>query len=218
VTPSRRLRAGAALALLALGAPVLAVPPTPAEVAEICKDAEDTAHCGRLIEQVQLKRLPGLAERAGDDLKVTLFPSGFVTFRDSVAIGGAKSFALYDYLDRVNAVVLFAADGDRTGFVLLQRANGRQHRLPAEPTLSPDRQRIVTADFCAEGCEGEVAVWRVTRDDVRKELGWRPQPAWSDATVTWKDAETLRFEYTPAGEDTRRTQERRLSDAAWSRP
>jgi hypothetical protein len=203
--------------LLAFGLTAQAAPLTPAQVAEACKDAEDTAHCGRLIEAIQLKRLPGLAERAGDDLKVTLFPSGVVTFRDSVAIDGAKSFTLYDYLDRINAAVLFAVDGDRTGFVLLQRAGGRQHRLPAEPVLSPDRQRIVTADFCAEGCDGEVAVWRVTRDDVRRELAWKPHPAWSDASAAWKDAETLSFDYTLPGEDRRRTQERRLSDAAWTR-
>jgi hypothetical protein len=211
------LRALLALALLALVACARAAPLTPAQLAELCKDAEDTAHCARLIEDVQLKRLPGLAKRSGDDLEVTLFPSGSVTFRDSVAISGAKSFSLYDYLDRINAVVLFAVDGDRTSFVLLQRANGRQHRMPAEPVLSPDRQRIATADFCTEGCEGEVALWRVTRDDVRKELVWRPQPAWSDAVVAWKDPETLAFDYVQSGEDKRRTMERRVSDAAWKR-
>src|SRR5216683_3196360 len=97
---------------------------------------------------------------------VALFPNGSATFTDSVAITGAKSFTLWDYLDRINAVVLFTTDGDRTGFLLLQRANGRQIRLAAEPSLSPDRSRLVTADFCATGCDGEVVVWRVDRDSV----------------------------------------------------
>ena len=43
-------------------------------------------------------------------------------------------------------------------------------------------------------------MWRVTRDDVRKELAWKPPAPWSDATAAWKDADTLRVEYTVAGE------------------
>ena len=35
-----------------------------AEIGEICRQAEDAAHCGRLVEGAQLKRLPNLA---GDD-------------------------------------------------------------------------------------------------------------------------------------------------------
>ena len=57
--------------------------------------------------------------------------------------------------------VLFTTDADRTGFLLLTRHNGRQYRLPAEPVLSPDRQYLVTADFCADGCDNELALWRI---------------------------------------------------------
>jgi hypothetical protein len=209
------LRAIVALTALALAAPSSGAPLAASQIAALCGNAEDQAHCGRLIEEVQLKRLPGLAERAGDDLKVALFPNGSTTFTDSVAITGAKSFTLWDYLDRINAVVLFTTDGDRTGFLLLQRANGRQIRLPAEPSLSPDRSRLVTADFCATGCDGEVVVWRVDRDGVQKELAWKPKVAWIDATASWKDADTLWFEYTQAGEDKPRTAERGLADAGW---
>ena len=76
-------------------------------------------------------------------------------------------------------------------FTLLQRANGRKVELPAEPKLSPDRARLVTADFCARRCSNELAVWRVTRDGVRKEYSWKPTEAWADAAATWKDADTL---------------------------
>ena len=220
MTPQDRRRAQVARIALACA---LAMPfaartaPTAVQVGELCKDAEDQAHCGRLIEQAQIKRLPGMAERNGDELRITLFPTGVATFRDSVPVTGAKTFALWDYLDRINAVVLFATDGDQTGFVLLQRTNGKQFRLPSEPTLSPDRQYLVTADFCASGCEGELAVWRVTRDDLRKTLAWKPSAPWSDANATWKDADTVRVEYTVEGETAPRTLERRLDAPGWQK-
>jgi hypothetical protein len=210
------LRAGVTLAVFAFVSSAHGISLPAAQVAELCANAEDQAHCGRLIEDVQLKRLPGLAVRDGDDLKVSLFPSGVTTFRDSVAITGAKSFTLWDYFDRINAVVLFTTDGDQTGFLLLQRANGKQYRFAADPTLSPDRQHLVTVDICAKICDGEIAVWRVTRDDIVKVLTWKPQPSWSDASAIWVDAETIRFDYAVGGEE-RRKQDRRLNDAVWSR-
>jgi hypothetical protein len=210
------LRAGVTLAVLAFVSSAHGISLPAAQVAELCANAEDQAHCGRLIEDVQLKRLPGLAVRDGDDLKVSLFPSGVTTFRDSVAITGAKSFTLWDYFDRINAVVLFTTDGDQTGFLLLQRANGKQYRFAADPTLSPDRQHLVTVDICAKICDGEIAVWRVTRDDIVKVLTWKPQPSWSDASAIWIDADTIRFDYT-VGTEERRKQDRRLNDAVWSR-
>ena len=210
------VRASVALAAIAFPSTSTAISLAAKEIAELCANAEDQAHCGRLIEEVQLKRLPGLAARDGDDLKVSLFPSGTTIFHDSVAITGAKSFTLWDYFDWINAVVLFTTDGDQTGFVLLQRANGKQYRFAAEPTLSPDRQHLVTVDICAKICDGEVAVWRVTRDAIVKELTWKPQPPWSDASVIWIDADTIRFDYAAGGEE-RRKQDRRLNDVVWSR-
>ena len=204
----------ACAALLTFGASSYAAP-TAVQVAELCASAEDQSHCGRLIEEAQMKRLPGMVERAGDELRVTLFPTGAVTFRDSVALTGAKTYSLWDYLDRINAVVLFTTDGDQSGFVLLQRASGRQFRLPSEPTLSPDRQHLVTADFCGSGCDGELAIWRVTRDDVRRISTWKPPVTWTDASATWKDADTLRIEYTVAAEDKPRVLERRLDAPGW---
>ena len=220
MTPRRRSRALAALAALACAATFAGVAPaapTVVQVAELCANAEDQAHCGRLIEDVQMKRLPGLAERAGDELRIALFPTGTATFRDTVPVSGAKTFALWDYLDRINAVVLFTTDGEQSGFLLLQRASGKQYRLPSEPTLSPDRQNLVTADFCATGCTGELAVWRVTRDDVTKMLAWKPGKPWVDASATWKDAETLRIEYTAEGAAAASTLERRLDAPGWSK-
>jgi hypothetical protein len=203
------------LASLVFAGAAAAVPPTPAEIAEICGNAEDSAHCGKLIEERQLKKLPGLAERNGDDLVVTLYPSGRVVFRDTVQVAGAKSYSLWDYFDRINAAVIYVTEGDSSGFILVQRAGGRQQRLPAEPVLSPGRQRIATADFCASGCDNEVAIWRVTREGVAKELAWQPGKPWSDAVVAWKDDDTIAIDYAEGDAAARQHIERKLRASDW---
>ena len=211
----RRLVSFAATAGLA--AATHAVPPTPADIARLCAEAEGPAHCGRLVEAEQLKRLPGLATRDGNRLRVTLFPSGTTDFSDVDAPSGGASYALWDYLNELNAAVLWTTKDDDTAFLLLQRTTGRQTPLPAEPIVSPDRQRIATADFCPTRCENRLAVWRVSREGVRRELEWASTEPWSDASVRWKDADTLVVEYTREGESEARTLERRLADPGWSR-
>jgi hypothetical protein len=194
-----------------------AAPPTPAEVITLCADAEGRAHCGRRIEEAQMKKLPGLATRDGDDLKVSLFPSGSTVFRDVVNADGEKTFALFDYLDRINAVVLFTTDGDRSGFLLLQRANGHRYEMPSSPVLSPDRLHLATVDFCAARCTNEVVVWRVTRDAVQRELTWRPKPSWPDASVEWKSDATLVFDCAAPGEQKSCRVERSIEAPGWDR-
>ena len=194
-----------------------ALPLSPDELAVLCAPAEGSAHCGRLVEELQLKRLPSLAVRDGTTLRVSLYPAGVATFADTEAQNGGRSYSLWDYLDPINAVLLYTTDGDTVTFTLLQRANGRKVELPTEPKLAPDRQRLVTADFCESRCVNELAVWRVSRDGVRKEYGWKPAQAWTDAAATWKDADTLVIEYTPAGAPKPAVLERRLSDPGWIR-
>jgi hypothetical protein len=213
-----RFAAGGVLviaAFLPIGAQ--AIPLTPGELAEICAEAEDQPHCGRLVEVAQLRRLPNLAVRDGASLKVTLFPSGAATFTDTEALNGGRSYSLWDYLSEINSVVLYTTDGDDVSFTLLQRSTGRRTELPSDPALSPDRLRLVTADFCAARCVNELSVWRVTRDDVRKEAWWKPPQPWADAIARWKDAETLVIEYTVAGAQARSRLERRLADSGWVR-
>ncbi len=101
---------------------------------------------------------------------------------------------------------------------MLQRANGRKVELPSDPKLSPDRARLVTADFCATRCVNELAVWRVTREGIRKEYAWKPGEAWQDAAASWADADTVVIEYTVAGAATPAKLERRLTDPGWIRP
>ena len=202
--------AGCAFTVLALGAPV-----SNTELSEVCAQAEDPAHCGRLVEAVQLKRLPNLAHREGNVLSVSLYPSGSTNFTDSDDVVNGRSYSLWDYLDGINAVVIYTTAGDNTTFTLLQRTTNRRIELPTEPQLAPDRQHLVTADICDARCTNEVVVWGVTREGIRKELVWSPGAAWTDAVAKWKDTATLSFEY--AGPDGTGTAERKLDDPGWKR-
>ncbi len=206
-----------AAAALAFAVRATAVALTPEEVAAACKDAEGLAHCGRLVEAIQLKRLPGLASRRGATLDVTLYPSGRTSFTDSDDANGARAYSLWDYFDPLNAVVLYVARGDAASFLILQRTNGRSFEVPAEPKLAPDRQRVATADFCASQCVNEVALWRIDRQSVRKEASFVPAERWTDASVQWKSPDVVAIEYTRAGETEPRTMERRLADPGWKR-
>lgn len=209
------LAAGLLAAIVATS--VHAAPPTPERVLELCAQVEGPSHCGRLVEAEQLKTLPNLAVRDGDTLRVTLFPSGTRDFVDTIASRSERAYALWDYWSAVNAVVLFVTAGDELRYAVLQRATGVVSVVPAEPVLAPDRQRVAVADFCSKGCDNEVSLWRVTRDGLRKEASLRPAAAWSDVTVAWKDGETLTIQYTPAGQEKPRTQERTLADKEWKR-
>jgi hypothetical protein len=213
-----RTRLATGVVLTALAALASAAPVSPERVIELCTQADGPAHCGRLIEAEQLKSLPNLAERDGDTLKIALFPTGSRAFVDSSARGGEKSYALWDYWSPVNAVVLFVTTGEALSYAVLQRATGQVTALPAEPTLAPDRQRVVVADFCADRCANELSIWRVTRDGLQRELSYRPTAAWTDVTATWKDAETLVVRYTPPGDTEARSVERTLAAADWKRP
>ncbi len=190
---------------------------TPEQITETCANAESPAHCGRLIETVQLQRLPGLARRDGNVLTVTLYPTGAATFTDIDETGNARSYSLWDALDPINAVLLYTTTNDATSFTLLQRRTNRRFSLPAEPVLSPDRQRLVTADICPKQCTNEIAVWRISGDGLRKELAWAPGTDWVDAGAQWKDADTLSVDYSIAGQKGDAKLERKLTDPTWTR-
>lgn len=212
-----RVRAWWTLVTFGLAAACIAAPPTPAELARLCGNAEDPAHCGRLVEARQLARLKAIVAREGDELRIELLPAGSTMFRDAVNIIGARTYAVWDYLEQLETLVLFATEGDRTEFWLVQRRGGGEYRIPSEPVLAPGRNRFATSDFCAQGCDNEIAVWRIDAGGVRKELAWAPRDAWSDAGVAWKNSDTLAIEYTIAGESGSRTLERRIGDSAWTR-
>lgn len=215
----RASKAGLAVtagALLACGA-AHATPLTLDEIGALCGGGPGPENCARRIEAVQLKRLPDLAKRDGATLVVSLYPAGSTSFVDVDDRRRERIYSLFDYQSEINAVVLYVTSGDEASFLLLQRATGRRTELPADPRLSPDRQNLVTADFCANHCSGEISVWRVSADGVYRTHSWRPRGAWSDATATWKDAATVTIEYTAAGQSATAVLERRLTDADWTR-
>ncbi len=190
---------------------------TPAQIGEACADADGPVHCGRLIEAQQLPRLPGLAKRDGKVLTVTLYPTGTTTFTDVEDTGNSRFYSLWDVLDPINAVVLYTTTNDIASFTLLQRRSNRRFSLPAEPVLSPDKQRLVTADICAKSCSNEIAVWRISGDELLKELVWTPGSDWVDAGVQWRGTDALSFEYSVAGKSGDAKLERKLTDPAWTR-
>lgn len=212
-----RIVAGCAVAPLVASLSALAAPPTAAELARICANAEDQAHCGRLVEAPRLGPLKHIVTRDGDALRIELLPTGSTVFRDAIDIIGARSYAVWDYVEDVEAIVLFATLGDRTEFWWVQRKGGGEFRLPSEPVLAPGHRRFATADFCAEQCTNEIAIWRVDAGGVRKELAFAPEEAWTDASVTWKNSDTVAIEYMAATATTPRTLERRLNDRSWTR-
>lgn len=214
---SPALAAALCTACLCASPSLVAAALSPEEIARLCANAEGLAHCGRLVEELQMQRAPGLAARTGDVLTITLYPAGRVAFADDATVDGGRAYALWEYLDTANLVVLYVTRGDDASFQVLQRASGRTVEVPAEPKLSPDRQRLATADFCTEHCTNAVAVWRVRNDRIDKEATWSPAERWTDASVGWKNADTLQVEYRRAADALPRTIERRLGDAGWTR-
>jgi hypothetical protein len=185
---TRFLRAFAAGLFMAASL-AAAAPPTNAELEAVCGQAEDVAHCGRLVEAMQIQRLPNLARRDGRVLTISLFPSGSATFVDSEDIINGRSYSLWDYLDGLNSVLLYTTAGDNITFTLVQRTSNRR--------------------------VNEIAVWRVYPEAIRKELAWPADKSWIDAGAKWKDSETLTIEYTRV--DGSGTVERALTDPAWHR-
>ena len=152
-----------------------------------------------------------------NELRVQLAPAGLTVFHDTINVTGARTYAVWDYLEDLDTLVLFTTVGERTGFMLVQRRTGDEYRVPAEPVMSPDARHFATADVCAQECDNEVAVWRIARDGVRKEAAWTPPATWSDVSATWRNGDALVLEYSLPGEARPRTIERRLDDPSWKK-
>ena len=214
-----RLRRCAACALAALLLPafVHAAPIARTELVALCAEAEDQAQCGRLVEARQLRAVSRFVERNGDELRVQLSPFGLSVFHDTVNAMGATTYAVWDYLESLDTLVLFTTRGERTGFLLVQRRGGEEYRVASEPVPAPDERHFATADFCERDCDNEVALWRIGRDGIRKEATWRPPATWTDVSVGWRGANAIVLEYTLPNESQPRTLERRLDDPSWKK-
>lgn len=214
-----RLRRAAWFAFGALVFPALAhaVPIARADLVALCANAEDQAQCGRLVEARQLRALPRIAERNGDELRVSLVPFGLSVFHDTINFRGARTYAVWDYLEHFDTLVLFTTVGERTGFLLVQRRSGEEYRVPSEPVIAPDDRHFATADFCEQECDNEVAIWRIDRQSLRKEATWSPPAAWSNVSVTWRGGNAVVVEYSPRDDPRMQTIERRLDDPSWKK-
>lgn len=214
--PIRRHARAAALVVVFAGA-AHAAPLSPERVQQLCANVEGPTHCGRLIEAEQFKALPNLATRDGDTLRVTLYPTGTRDFVDVATASNDRSYTLWDYWSPINAVVLLVTSGDTITYALFQRATGQYTVVPAEPVLSPDRQHVAVADFCAQQCANEVSLWRVTRDGLRKDATFAPAVPWADVTVSWKSPEVLTIQYKSSANEPPKTVERALTASDWRR-
>ena len=211
------VRAACALAMLLVPAFAIAAAISRADLVSLCADAEDQAQCGRLVEARQLRTVARFVERNGDELRVQLSPFGLSVFHDTVNATGATTYAVWDYLENLDTLVLFTTRGERTGFLLVQRRGGEEYRVPSEPVIAPDERHFATADFCERECDNGVAVWRIGRDGIRKDATWTPPAAWTDVSVAWRGANAIALEYTLANESQPRTVERRLDDPSWKK-
>ncbi len=194
-----------------------AAPISHAELTSLCIEAEDAAQCGRLVEARKLHALSRIVERDGNELRVSLSPFGLTIFRDSANVRGTRSYAIWDYVEDLDTLVLFTTNGDRSGFMLVQRRGGGEYGIPAEPVFSPDRKHFVTVDVCPRECDNEIVVWRIGRESVVKEAEWRPPADWTDASATWRGDGRIAIDYS-SSTDGARTVERRLADPSWQKP
>ena len=114
--------------------------------------------------------------------------------------------------------MLYVTDGDDATFLLVQRTTGRKIELPSDPKLSPDRSRLVTADFCERRCTNEVALWRVSRDSVRKGIGVAAGRAVDRCGRHVEGRRYHRARIHPGRRDDAVALSRRVADADWVRP
>ncbi len=160
-----------------------------------------------------MKRLPGVATRDGDTLKVALYPSGTATFTDVDTISGGTSYALWDYLVRDQRD---GALGDaRRRRRLPARAAGHQPADPAARRAGALARPAAHRDgglLPAALREPARGLARHARRRACASRSGRPRERWSDAGVRWKSQETLVVDYTVDGAETGKTLERRLAD------
>lgn len=199
----KRLTIGCVLALCLLAAgELLAAPPTREAIVKACDEADHAAQCERLLETQQMRQFPGIAEREGRVLRLKA-RAGPVELRDTgdPANETGAEFRAYAFWDlwpqrRIAVVSVMTQGVDHYLAVDLER--GAQTRLPAEPMLSPDGQRVLVADLCEKQCGNVIQIWRFDRDRIVRERSFRPGEKWYEADVAWSDATTLAVEYSVA--------------------
>ena len=221
---------GAALSLLCCATAIAQTPasvsaPTQEQFARLCANTGDPADCGKKIEAQQIGKASSFVKRSGNLLAVTVPGEPPFIFEDKLGEAG-PNLSFFSYHAPSDAVVLYRARADNLDFVLVQRGgsvNGSggssgstasTTELPNEPFFNSDGRYFVTADFCADGCENRLSVWRFERRGPARERVFSPRTLWTDAGASWGAPRRLIVDYTEGGKNASLNLE--LSDPRWT--
>lgn len=196
-------------------------PPNAEQFAKLCAKTADPADCGKKIEAQQIDRagtgLGVIVKRAGNLLAVTVPGEPPFMFEDKLGEAG-PNVSFYSYHAPSDSVVLYRAQADKLDFVLVQRGGGTTSasttELPNEPFFNTDGRYFVTVDFCSEGCENRLSVWRFERRGPARERVFAPRTPWTDAGVSWGAPRRLIVDYTEGGKNASLNLE--LGDPRWT--
>jgi hypothetical protein len=203
-------------------APATVAAPTQEQFAKLCTSTGDPADCGKKIEAQQIARASSIVKRSGNLLAVTVPGEPPFIFEDKPGEAG-PNVSFFAYHAASDAVVLYRAQADKLDFLLVQRGAGptgnggmvaSTTELPNEPFFNSDGRYFVTVDFCAEGCENRLSVWRFERRGPARERVFAPRTPWTDAGVSWGAPRRLIVDYTEAGKNASTNLE--LSDPRWT--
>jgi hypothetical protein len=191
-------------------------PPSTEQFAKLCAGTADPADCGKKIEAQQLQRAGNLVKRAGNLLAVTVPGEPPFMFEDKLGEAG-PNVSFYSYHAPSDSVVLYRAQADKIDFLLVQRGvaavSASTTELPNEPLFNSDGRFFVTADFCNEGCENRLSVWRFERRGPARERVFSPRTPWADASVSWGSPRRLIVDYSEGGKNLSFNLE--LNDPRW---
>lgn len=205
------------------GALLTIPPPSQDQFAKLCANTADPADCGKKIEAQQMGRSAAIAsvvKRSGNLLAVTVPGEPPFIFEDKPGEAG-PNVSFFAYHAASDAVVLYRAQADKLDFVLVHRGTpgtggitASTTELPNEPHFNSDGRYFVTADFCSEGCENRLSVWRFERRGPARERVFAPRTPWTDAGVSWGAPRRLIVDYTEGGKNGSTNLE--LSDPRWT--
>jgi hypothetical protein len=166
--------------------------PNTAQFAKLCTNTADPADCGKKVEAAQMRNTStaSVARRDGKLLAISIPNEPPFIFEDIDSEAG-PNVSFYAYSAGADSVVLYRARGDKVDFLLLHRPTGSLTELPNEPKFNRDGRYFATADFCKDGCENRLAVWRIERRGALRERVYVPRAPWDDADVAWGSAVRL---------------------------
>jgi hypothetical protein len=175
--------------------------PSSPQFARLCASTADPADCGKKIEAAQMKNASAsqVVRRDGKLLAVTIPGEPPFIFEDIDSEAG-PNVSFYAYSSGADSVVLYRARADKLDFILLHRSTGTVTELPNEPKFNRDGRYFVTADFCKDGCENRVSLWRIERRGAAlRERVFTPRTPWDDAEASWGGPTRLVIDITENG-------------------